>query len=160
MTDLFSSIRNNCNGNRRRQYSNRDWIKMKRPIKRVAAISVLALSMCTGSGIALANEVIPTGLGETHNYAIQVYARTGYYVADITRSLANRGSISARITSTKGVNVRICTGSGSALTYGRNCYAGTTSLFSNTYGSSLQTRPEAKALTQNHTLSGYWVYRE
>ncbi len=124
----------------------------------VAAVSV-CLCVLALSGVAFGADQEPRGLNETRTYKIQIYARTGGYIPDVSRPLTANGSIKANLTSTSGVRIRVCNAYGSVLSYPKACYRGTSTVFINTYGGQLMTRPEAQAIAANHSLGGTWTYR-
>lgn len=125
-----------------------------------AAMVAILFCVATFGGMAFGADIKPLGINETYHYKIQIYARTGGYVSDVTRPLTANGSIKANLTSTSGVSIRVCDAFGSRLTSPKNCYKGTTTVFINSYaGKKVDTKPEAKALNANHSLGGTWTYR-
>lgn len=124
----------------------------------VAAVSVCLCALVLG-GVAYGADLETRGLNETRTYKIQIYARTGGYTPDVSRPLTANGSIKANLTSTSGVRIRVCNAYGSVLSYPKACYRGTSTVFINSYGGQLMTRPEAQAITTGHSLGGTWTYR-
>lgn len=123
------------------------------------ALGAIFLVLVLGCGVAVANEIAPTGLGEVHYYKIQIYADTGYYTKDVARALTAHGTITANLTSTSGVNIITFDAAGNQLTYPVTCYKGSKVVFTNTFGGQVRTQPAAKALNKAHSLGGQWVYR-
>lgn len=124
----------------------------------MVAASALLLTSVFG-GFAFASNVKPLGLNETRTYPIQIYATTGGFTADVTRPLTANGNIKANLSNTSGVLIRVCDRYGSVLSHHKACYNGTTTVFMNSYGGQVSTRPEAKAINAGHKLQGTWIYR-